>query len=259
MTDAPNPLTLWDDYEPPATSRRRMSQQMGTMVSQLTDECYTPPWFMDRVHTFLGGVELDPASCEVANRTVRAERYYTQRDGGLSLPWACRTLYCNPPYTNNQVRRWTRKIAAAWRDGHIREGAVMLTNSAPGYDWWHELINGAPVVLCERRMTFIQEDGTPYGDHHKKGQTVSYYGRDVRGFIRTFGDLGRVLLPGPFLSELIGRLEALQDALAGAKRARPSLWGEASHLSGLASLATLSAIKLDGRMEVWEGEHDAAA
>lgn len=42
-------------------------------------------------------IELDPASCPIANTVVRAERIYTLSDNGYSLPWSARSVWCNPP------------------------------------------------------------------------------------------------------------------------------------------------------------------
>jgi len=215
---------------------------MATMVSQLTDECYTPSHITERVHRCLGAIDLDPASCEVANRTVGAARFYTKAEDGFMKPWAGR-VFLNPPYTKNQVTRWVKRLGAAYEDGDVAS-AVLLCNSAPGYDWWEQLWEERPVVVLRRRLTFLQEDGTPYPDHHKKGQTVAYYGRDLRAFVAAFGDLGRVLLPGPYLRELASRLETLRDALCEVKEQAPDkAWAPVSRAASLADMAGWSARK----------------
>lgn len=236
-------------------TKRTMSQPMQTMVSQLTDECYTPAPMMELWREVLGPIELDPASCEVANRTVQAARYYTKRDGGLTLPWRAKTVFLNPPFNNGVVNRWVRRLRAAYADAHITEAAGLLVNSAPGYGWWHELVTTMPCVVLDERLTFLKEDGTPYPDHHKKGQTVAYLGPDVRRFFAVFGARGLPLLPGPYLVELIDRLDTLRDHASAALRHLPKdkigdgAYQVLSRAASLADLASGSAGKLAARLD----------
>jgi hypothetical protein len=51
------------------------------------NEYYTPAIYVDAAREVMGGIDLDPASCEVAQKTVRATAYYTQDDCGLSKDW----------------------------------------------------------------------------------------------------------------------------------------------------------------------------
>jgi len=73
------------------------------------DECYTPGWIVEWVRGVLGGIDLDPATCEQAQRTVRAARYHTLADDGLAQDWAGR-VFLNPPWGGGQKRRWVDKL-----------------------------------------------------------------------------------------------------------------------------------------------------
>lgn len=64
--------------------------------SSKSNEHYTPATIVDRARILMGGIDLDPASCEEANKTVKAGMIYTIADDGLSKPWHGR-VFNNPP------------------------------------------------------------------------------------------------------------------------------------------------------------------
>ncbi len=74
------------------------SEPMLAQHSSKSNEHYTPPEVCELARAALGGeIDLDPASCEQANTIVRARRYFTRRDDGLSLPWTGENVFLNPP------------------------------------------------------------------------------------------------------------------------------------------------------------------
>ena len=63
------------------------------------DEYYTPVEIVEATRKALGGkIDLDPASCELAQKTVKAEKYYTIDDDGLSKEWSG-YVFLNPPFS----------------------------------------------------------------------------------------------------------------------------------------------------------------
>ena len=51
-------------------------------------------------------IDLDPASCEMAQEVVKAKTYCTEQDDGLSMSWSgC--VFLNPPYGMPQIREFT--------------------------------------------------------------------------------------------------------------------------------------------------------
>jgi hypothetical protein len=97
--------------------------------SAATPEHYTPTWLVDAARTVLDGIDLDPASCSMAQSVVDAARYYSlseRGENGLLLPWdAISTVFVNAPGSPmGKLAKafWTR----AW-DTHISRGVTVLT------------------------------------------------------------------------------------------------------------------------------------
>lgn len=96
--------------------------------SSKSNEHYSPPLIVEPARATLGHIDLDPASCPLANSVVRAERIYTEADHGLELPWRGRT-FLNPPggkEGNDSVQAtWWFRLAEQWMTGAV-EAAVFV-------------------------------------------------------------------------------------------------------------------------------------
>jgi hypothetical protein len=51
----------------------------------------------DLAREVLGGIDLDPASCERANEIVRATIYFDKQTNGYTKPWHYDRVFVNPP------------------------------------------------------------------------------------------------------------------------------------------------------------------
>ena len=72
------------------------------VVPGKTNEWYTPARYIEAARAVMGGIDLDPASCELANMTVKAAKYYTKEDDGLAQEWHG-NVWLNPPYGREQI------------------------------------------------------------------------------------------------------------------------------------------------------------
>ena len=62
-------------------------------------EYYTAPRIIEAIRDLLDGIDLDPASNEIANKTVKAKTYFTKEDNGLTKDWRTyRNIWINPPF-----------------------------------------------------------------------------------------------------------------------------------------------------------------
>ena len=96
-------------------------------------EHYTPSPIVEAARTVLGAIDLDPASCPLANAVVRAEAFYGPgglAEDGLAEPWIGR-VFLNPPGgrvplayqgmgTSSNAALWWATLASAWQAGEVQ-------------------------------------------------------------------------------------------------------------------------------------------
>jgi ParB family chromosome partitioning protein len=143
----------------------------------------------------MGGIDLDPASSDLAQKHVKAKRYYTIRDDGRKQAWAGR-VFLNPPYAMPYIKQFAEKMAQAWVDREIDAG-IMLVNNATDTEWFHKLLDTcAAMCLTRGRIAFLEATN---GETIEKtapthGQAFFYFGSDVPTFARVFSKFGKTLL-----------------------------------------------------------------
>lgn len=157
------------------------------------NEWYTPARYIEAACKVMGDIDLDPASCELANRTVKAKRYYTIEDNGLVQPWHGR-VWLNPPYNPTWDCRfpqptWARKLQREYQSGNI-EQALLLVSASIKQKWFHELLD-YPLCLMLERIFFIRPGKSPEELWH--GNTVVYFGPNEQKFIGVFSQFGRIV------------------------------------------------------------------
>jgi hypothetical protein len=87
---------------------------IDALLSSESDEHYTPPAIVEPARRTMGGIDLDPFSCALANTVVNATEFYSGDIGaksGFLDPWHGR-VFCNPP--GGKVGRDSSQ-AVAWR------------------------------------------------------------------------------------------------------------------------------------------------
>lgn len=152
------------------------------------NEWYTPPEYIHAAYKVMGWIDLDPASSEIANRTVGATKHYTKEDDGLSQFWAGR-VWMNPPYASELIARFVSKYAEHVRNGDISEG-IVLVNNATETAWFKELVSvSCAVVFPKGRIRFIDKNGNANGAP-LQGQALVYSGNNPEKFLKEFEGFG---------------------------------------------------------------------
>ena len=174
-----------------------------TVFSHKSIEYYTPSKFIEAARRVMGGIDLDPASCAEAQKTVMADAYYDKHVDGLSQPWYGR-VWLNPPYSKTGARSnqeiWSQHLVDEYTSRSVTE-AVLLVKAALGYNWFEKLWYAWPVCFVKSRLSFTREDGDDSGQS-KMGTALLYFGDNAESFIDVFREFGRVILPTDGYSSL---------------------------------------------------------
>lgn len=164
---------------------------LNMLTSSISDEWYTPPEYIALAREVMGGIDLDPASNDLAQQWIQARQYFTFDDDGLAMRWTGR-VWLNPPY-GKYIRRWTDKAVSEFQNGFVSQ-LILLVRPAIASSWYQALT--AAFVKCEpnQRIRFINRDGVPRKSP-VHGNTFFYIGREVEQFHSVFSRIGTVSMP----------------------------------------------------------------
>lgn len=152
------------------------------------NEWYTPREYIEAARMAMGEIDLDPASSDVAQQTVKAARYFTASDDGLKQDWRGR-VWLNPPYSRDLVSRFCGKLAESVRAEAVTQ-AVMLTNNATDTAWFYSVAELAAAARFLRgRVSFNDASGQPK-NKPLQGQVVLYFGDNALQFVTAFSEFG---------------------------------------------------------------------
>ena len=151
------------------------------------DEWYTPEEYIEMAREVLQHIDLDPASCAYANKTIKADRYFSIDDDGLQHTWNGK-IWMNPPYGSKLIKEFAKKFVVEYRDGHIQEGIVLVNNSTDS-KWFRGLAKEASaIVFVTGRINFnssFRESKRPL-----QGQAFLYFGKHNDSFLKVFSHIG---------------------------------------------------------------------
>jgi len=142
----------------------------------------------------MGTIDLDPASCRLANSVVRADRFFGALQDGLSEQWSgC--IWLNPPF--GQWDFWAPKLLSEIQSGRVLQACVLSPARASTAKQFHDVVRRADAVFMPNgRIPFWgPKAGAP-----DEGHLIYYIGSLVNNFCSAFSPLGTV-----FVSELHGQ------------------------------------------------------
>jgi phage N-6-adenine-methyltransferase len=168
-----------------------------------SNEWYTPSYVIEAAREVLGSIDLDPASCALANETVKATRYFTKDDDGLSKAWGSIEqplhVWCNPPYgkINNKslIALWVDKLINEYRSSNVSQ-AILLTTCDSDNQWFQRFWDYL-ICFSNHNVHFYKPnaDGALKKDSRSTqmfGTVFTYLGPNESKFIEVFSNLGTV-------------------------------------------------------------------
>jgi hypothetical protein len=176
-------------------------------------EWYTPSPFVEAARAVMGGIDLDPASHEEANRIVKAKRFYTVEDNGLTQPWRGR-VFLNPPGAKDDagdrlVPQFWKRLVSDFVTGDV-EQAIWIGFSLEQFQTL-QIFDVSPLdfSLCipSKRIAFVENEAKKaerFARLKARGKVptersspshagyICYLGRNLSKFVTEFGPFGAV-------------------------------------------------------------------
>jgi hypothetical protein len=168
--------------------RLRGEQRVRSLVSRESDEWYTPSRYVQAAKQVLGGIDLDPASSAIANETVRARRFYTGDDDGLTKSWRGR-VWLNPPF--RLAGEFIKKLIAEFDAGRVT-AAIAVANGMSFPSAWFLPLFDYPICLTNHRVQFENPLRENTGSQ-PTGTAFVYFGHDFDSFVDRFSEFGRIV------------------------------------------------------------------
>lgn len=149
------------------------------------NEWYTPAELIEAARDTMGEINLDPASNPIANKVVKADKYYTAEDNGLDKIWSG-NVWLNPPYASDLIEKFIDKLVSE-RNNYTQ--AIVLVNNATETVWFNKIIDiSAAVCFPKSRVKFYMPNGKTGAP--LQGQAVLYIGENSNSFVNAFSKIG---------------------------------------------------------------------
>jgi hypothetical protein len=162
------------------------------------NERNTPAVYIEAARQVLGGIDLDPASNDIAQQTVQAGAYFTEDNDGLAPNWRDR-VWLNPPY-GGLAGDFVDKLMGEIKSGRVSAAICVVNSHCTDTQWFQPLWDGC-LCFTDHRVNF-----TGGGSHSTHGSVFVYFGPERDKFMRLFRQFGECMVRGcdPFATTTSG-------------------------------------------------------
>jgi ParB family transcriptional regulator, chromosome partitioning protein len=175
------------------STRCRMAAHRKAKAEMRPNEFYTPAYVIETARACMGGIDLDPASCAVANETVQATRFYSVKDDGLKQPWFGR-VWLNPPYARFGPA-FVHKAVAEFKAGVVEQAIVLLRSNHVTTGWFHDAMR-VEFFQCTPRKRINFDSPNYVVSSATSGSILIGIGIPRERFEEHFGKLGKIAFVG---------------------------------------------------------------
>jgi len=184
-----------EKFEEVATGQKTMAdalrerQQPHRLISQSnSNEWYTPVKYIEAAKRVMGGIDCDPASNEVAQKWIQAEKYHTPETDGLVNAWAGR-VWLNPPW-GRLTSDFIARLVEEMDEGRVVEAIVLVNAHSTDAKWFTPLWDG---LLCFTNHRIDYHSETPQDAGSTHGSVFVYFGPNEAQFIEQFSQWGAIV------------------------------------------------------------------
>lgn len=228
------------------------NHNLKVLTSSKSDEHYTPSLIAEAAHEVMGGIDLDPMSCEAANQTIRAAKFYSKQDDGLAKPWTGR-VWLNPAFS--LANEAVSKLIQSHLSNEVTE-AILLIKAAPDTAR-HQLLAALPFCEWRGRIKFVADGNSQVAPF---AVLIFYLGNNFPKFKEVFGRFGNIRLGQKQIDELEGdrrdllakvaqlQLQLAKKSEAGAQPDRRMDWLEDDICDRVTDA--------EGRLKAWDIDHN---
>lgn len=171
-----------------------------------SNEHYTPLWIVEKARLVMGSIDLDPASCELANSIVKANKFYSQQDKGLEKEWFG-NVFLNPPggKFNNKSNQalWLSSAVERYLSKEIEQLFFVSFNTESMRICGH-LLNDLMLCIPKDRVRYLSEitkgelkegqwtKNNKWSNSPPNASALYYWGGNRKLFAETFEEFGYV-------------------------------------------------------------------
>jgi DNA N-6-adenine-methyltransferase (Dam) len=163
--------------------------KLGGIMLSVSVEWYTPSKYIESAREVMGSIDLDPASSQLANETVKASKYFTIDDDGLSQEWHG-NVWLNPPYGKGSGL-FTTKLIEEYQAGRVKS-AVLLLNAYGFCEKWFQQIWDYTFCFTDHRIDFYSPQMKAGGPSN--GNLFVYIGPNPERFKEVFRQYGHIVI-----------------------------------------------------------------